>query len=215
MHYNEGNSWALAGEVDATASAFWHPVYQSGTGAFLYWTGSPYYGTKQVPAFLFILVPERLDGRKSDIPALKKRVHPARPAGDRKGTHPARPCHGKTLHIHTLGSGNGYTQHIYSVGCGKGTLHIPTDVGGKGYAHARPNCCLWKWLHPAHLYCWLDMYGKQEQELLLEVPTTQRPEMYMDLSTHRGLSCTWTCLETGDVTGPDLSRLQLLAFAAL
>jgi hypothetical protein len=28
-----------------------------------------------------------------------------------------------------------YTLHVYSVGCGKGpTLHVHTDVGGKGYA---------------------------------------------------------------------------------
>jgi hypothetical protein len=27
-----------------------------------------------------------------------------------------------------------YTLHVYSVGCGKGpTLHVHTDVGGKGY----------------------------------------------------------------------------------
>jgi hypothetical protein len=45
-----------------------------------------------------------------------------------------------------------------------------------------------------HLY----LYGKQEQVLFLEVPTLQGPELCMYVSTHRGLSCTWTCLHYRD-----------------
>jgi len=53
------------------ASAFRHPVSQSGTGAFRYRTGSPYSGTGLVPAsaLLFIPVPDWLDAGQSDIPA--------------------------------------------------------------------------------------------------------------------------------------------------
>jgi hypothetical protein len=61
----------------------------------------------------------------------------------------------------------------------------------------------------------LDLYEQKEQVPLLEVPTLQRPELYMDMSTpqgplqhidvsprHRGLSCTWTCLDKRNCFAP-------------
>jgi hypothetical protein len=58
-----------------TASAFEHPVSQSGTGAFRCRTGFSYPGTGLVPASAFS-VPEILDAGLSDIPALIKKYTP-------------------------------------------------------------------------------------------------------------------------------------------
>ncbi len=65
--YNYYHSWA---------SAFRHPVSQSGTGAFRYRTGFPYSSTGQVPASadLFIPVPDWQDADQSSILALKKHL---------------------------------------------------------------------------------------------------------------------------------------------
>jgi hypothetical protein len=39
---------------------------------------------------------------------------------------------------------------------------------------------------PQGLELQLELYGKKEQVLLLEVPTPKRPELYMDMSIHSG-----------------------------
>jgi hypothetical protein len=58
------------------ASAFRHPVSQSGTGAFRYRTRSPYSrtGLFLISEFLFIPVPDWLDAGQSDIPAFLKKL---------------------------------------------------------------------------------------------------------------------------------------------
>ncbi len=43
-------------EIDATGIGIPHLVSQSGTGSFRYRTGSPYTGTGQVPASLFLFI---------------------------------------------------------------------------------------------------------------------------------------------------------------
>jgi hypothetical protein len=55
-----GHNWASALRVMPLASAFQGPVSQSGTKAFRYRTGSPYFGTGLVTAseFLFIPIPD-------------------------------------------------------------------------------------------------------------------------------------------------------------
>jgi hypothetical protein len=60
LHLYNQHSWTSASRSMPPASAFRHPVFQSGTGAFRYRTGSPYSGTELVPAseFLFIPVPD-------------------------------------------------------------------------------------------------------------------------------------------------------------
>jgi hypothetical protein len=88
------HSWASASRPMPPPSALWHPVSQSGTGAFQYRTGSSYPGTGLVPAsaFLFIRVPDWLDTGQSDI--------------DKKNKH----------HISTLqteGSGKWYTLYVH------------------------------------------------------------------------------------------------------
>jgi hypothetical protein len=67
------------------ASAFRHPISQSGTGAFRYRTGSPYSGTGLVPASLFLIipVPDWLNAGQFNIPAFNKGVH-VHTAGGRK-----------------------------------------------------------------------------------------------------------------------------------
>ncbi len=70
------HSWASASRSMPPASAFRHPVSQSGTGAFRYWTGFPFSGTGLILAseFLFILEPDWLDAGQSDISAFKSAV---------------------------------------------------------------------------------------------------------------------------------------------
>jgi hypothetical protein len=91
------------------ASAFRHPVSQSGIGAFWYRTGSPYTGTGLVPAsvFLFITAPG-LTGCRT-FRHLKK---------------------GYTLHNHTasVGGGERYTHavHVRTAGSEKFKDDLPS-----------------------------------------------------------------------------------------
>ncbi len=76
----KSHSWVSASRSMPPASAFRHPVSQSGTRAFRYRTGSPSSGIGLVPvsAFSFILVPDWPDAGKSDISAFKKGIRPSR-----------------------------------------------------------------------------------------------------------------------------------------
>ncbi len=68
------HSWASASRPMPPASAFRHPIFQYGTGAFRYWTESSYSGTGlfSTSTFLSIPVPEWSDAGQSGIPALIK-----------------------------------------------------------------------------------------------------------------------------------------------
>ncbi len=95
-------SWASASRSMPPASEFWHPVSQSSTGEFLYWTGSPYSGARLVPAstFLFIPVPDGLDAGQSDIQKKWYNLHWRCTAGDRKG-HTLHTCTSMAVERHT------------------------------------------------------------------------------------------------------------------
>jgi hypothetical protein len=61
------------------------------------------------------------------------------------------------LHVHTAGSGNGYSLHVHTAGCENGyTLHVQTAillvlVAVEGIPRQHPNCRYWKVIHPARL----------------------------------------------------------------
>ncbi len=165
------HSWASASRPMPPASAFQHPVSQSGTGAFWYWTGSSYPGTRLVlsSVFLFIPVPDWSDAGQ---PATDKNVHLAHPhykrwtgiqptyvhtaGGERVALHVhiAGSETEYTLHFLTAGGVNGYTLHSHAAGCEKGyTLHARPYFWQRWWWKRDPASTNWRWWKVIHLAC--------------------------------------------------------------
>ena len=98
------------------ASAFRHPVFQSGTEAFQYRTGSP--ASDGLGYTLYVNI---VGGEKEYA------VHPACTAGGEINT----PCT-STLPVVDVGGGQGHTLHVHSACSRKGyTMYAHTAGGGK------------------------------------------------------------------------------------
>jgi hypothetical protein len=151
------HSLASASRMIPPASAFRHPVSQSGTGAFQYrptfrhlkW-GTPctsilLAGERDTPCTSILLVVEWKNARQyywrwkrihhaCPYGWLRKWIHPARPYSWLwKWLHPARPfCwlwKGIHLHVHSAGSRRDDTLHISTTGDGKGyTMHVQLSI---------------------------------------------------------------------------------------